>query len=879
MADEVKNCERRRSSLDCGEDCPFHRIGLPIMPLRYAVLKNDAIFPALDGDLDMPELRERPLGEGARYGVRLLRTGYLYVYDEARSELKGYYVNENATLYNFDLDKPVEDCDRAFTCASQDHEAKASLLTIPNARNATFVWLAFSDVQWTKDVCKAHKGRKGAEMRQRHMFKFDVQAWLSGKKHPQAKSIKTLKDTVADYVVHRKRELDPYGKQQLLGWSTVGYYNVKGWMGEPIEDAAEAFSPGNGLMLALPDGTGILQDIARLMRMRFDDFVSNKEDLRPLTVSKSIESISEIVMQSAESDFLRRRGQDATNYSVYGTTTPHTAVGPGGAGAEGLAVGQLLLDWLMPENREGRLAEADNYRHPTEEERRKVRWDAWSKYFDNYDENARRAWQSGFDDRLAKFDAGIIVPMAKAHVAWMTCENTLESFQCNYDVNNADSGEVYQTVLALCIDGTQDKRVCFQLYADWLQGNPEDTRNIVLRAMFHNQDFVVKKVVEAHEAAVDWKGIPWSNLHEAYKTGLKVLSEGQMDKTARLLEQIMGPLVHVLRLGVDSAVARRLAMYMGLLSRQDVAIVEVEGGRKSFRAALIREIMRQHGGRVDLRQMERAVAEELRRLEVRGEQIEGSDKKRWFMLVDRQAAASVPADMRAGDRARALAQTTMTIEQYEARELSRWRTTINTDVRLGVVGCVFQTVAVYKLWSDLESAMPHERSDASWKFVVGIASAGGSVADVLGAALKARAAGGMRLGVGVSLDATGSLLARWGSRVGVVTGVIMAVFDFKSATDQFVIEKNGLMGGLYVASGILSLIVISAFAMSATLVGLIAAVFLIIVAVLIEKFKGNKIDEWLKRCLWGKLQGQPGADYYYGVQQEMNSLRVALGGS
>jgi hypothetical protein len=137
----------------------------------------------------------------------------------------------------------------------------------------------------------------------------------------------------------------------------------------------------------------------------------------------------------------------------------------------------------------------------------------------------------------------------------------------------------------------------------------------------------------------------------------------------------------------------------------------------------------------------------------------------------------------------------------------------------------------------------------------------------------------MRLGIGVGLETTGSLLVRWGGRIGVVTGVIMAVFDFKSAADQFTIEKNGLMGGLYLASGILSLVVIGAFALSATVVGLIAAVLLIIVAILIEKFKGNKIDEWLKRCLWGKLQGQAGADYYYGVQQEMNSLRVALGGS
>ena len=339
MADDVKSCGKKRSSIDCEEDCPFHRIGLPIMPLRYAVLRNDDTSPALTGDMLMPELTERPLGDSARYGVRLLRPGYLYVYDEARSELKGYYVNENSTLYNFDLDKPVDACDRTFTC-TMDHQAKASLLTIPDARKATFVWLAFSDVQWTKDVCKAHKGRKGAEMRQRHMFKFDVQAWLGSGKHASAKSIKTLNDTAADYVMYRRKDLDLAQKKPLLGWSTVGIHDTQGWMGGMIQDAAEAFQPGKGLLLALPDSTGILQDIARLMRMRFDDFVSNPEDVRPLTVSKSIESLSEIIMQSAESDLLRQRGNDASNQAVYGTTTPNMGAGPGGSGAGGLAVAQ-----------------------------------------------------------------------------------------------------------------------------------------------------------------------------------------------------------------------------------------------------------------------------------------------------------------------------------------------------------------------------------------------------------------------------------------------------------------------------------------------------------------------------------------------------------
>ena len=879
MADDAKNCGKKRSSLDCGEDCPFHRIGLPIMPLRYAVLKNESAIPALDADLSIPQLNERPLGDSARYGVRLLRPGYLYVYDEARSELKGYYVNENATLYNFDLDKPVQDCDRAFTC-TMDHEAKASLLTIPNAKKATYVWLAYSDVQWTKDVCKAHKGKKGAEMRERHMFKFDVQAWLSNKKHPQAKSIKTLKDTAADYVVHRKRDLDPYGKQQLLGWSTIGYYDVKGWMGEMIENAAEAFSPGNGLMLALPDTTGIMQDLARLMRIRFDEFVSNVEDKRPLTISKSIESLREIVMQSAETDFLRKRSNDALNQGVFGTTSPSmaTAGDPSGMAGPGLAAGKFLADLFIPGHEEKNKAKAEELRYPTAKEKNQVRWDSWKKYLEKYDENARVEWQNGFDARMAKFDTDTIVPMAKAHVAWMKCESTISSFECNYDSRNVDSGEVFQTVFALCIDGTQDKHACFDLYVEWLQGDPVDTRNLLLRAMFHNQDLIAEKVLEAHEAAVDWKAIPWGNLHESYKSALNVLSKNQLDKGARLVEQIMGPITRVLKFGVDSGAARKLAMYLGILSQKSVTIVEVEGGKKAFRAALIRELLRQHGTNVEIRKMEQAVADELRRLEVKGETLEGTDKKKWFMLVDREAAANVPVDARSAERARALAQSTMTLEAYEAQEMSRWRTVINTDVRVGVVSGVFQAVTLYKLWSDMDSAMSHERSDASWKFVVGIAGTGGSLADTVGAVLKSRANLGMRLGAGAGLESTGLLLARFGSSAGVVAGVIMAVFDLKSGVEQVTIEKNGFMGGLYFASAGLSLFVIAAFMASWTVVGLVASAILILIAILIESFKDNKIQEWLKRCLWGVNQKKEGADVYHGVQEEVNNLRIAVGG-
>jgi hypothetical protein len=529
--------------------------------------------------------------------------------------------------------------------------------------------------------------------------------------------------------------------------------------------------------------------------------------------------------------------------------------------------------------REQRKADAERIRHPDESVRATARADAWNDYLKDYSETDRLTFQNGFNTRLSKFDTDTIVPLAKAHVAWMTSPEMVSGFEGNYDSADIHSGDVYLTVFTLCIDGVQDKKVCFDLLLSWLLSDANDTKNLILRAMFHNQDLIIKKVQDATATTVDWKGIPWFNLSAEYGIAMKNLEGGAANKTAQLIEQGLGPITRVMNAGVDSSVARRMAVMLGVVARSQVQIVEVTGSKKAFRTALIREVLRQHGGEVDQRKMEKAVADEFRRLEVAGEALDGTDKKKWFRLVDSEAAASVPKTGSSADRAAALAQTTMTIEQYEAKDLARWRSVISTDVRVGSVTCIFQAVALYKLWADLQSAMPHERGDASWKFVVGIASTGGAVAEVLGNAMKGQAALGMRLGAGVELAATGEFIARLGSRVGIVTGVILAFFDLKAGVHQFSVERNGLMGGLYVTSAGLSLAVLVAFALGATVVGLILSVALIVIAILIAVFQDNKVQEWLKRCKWGKFKDDYDEHPYQSLQEEMNMLNVALGGA
>ncbi|WP_454691361.1 T6SS effector BTH_I2691 family protein [Achromobacter aloeverae] len=861
----------------CGEDCPYHRVGLPIFPVRYAVLRNNTHSPPpLGGDLAHPALaeKERQLGSAARYGLRLLRPGYLYVYDEAREKLDGYFVNGDNTLYRFNPDKPLKDGENNFPCHSMEHQGMASMITIPDAKKATKVWLTLSDVQWTKDVCDKHRGAGGAAERRKHMVEFDVQAWLGAKKHPQAHAMTNTKDLVAEYFAQSRGDLDFPGLESQFDWTTVNWMSRQSWMYEMVEKASNWFSPGKGVMLALPDPTGIAQDIARLMRQSFDAFTNDPEDIRPLTVSKSIESLREIVADKAETDMLNEADRKAANIAAYGDDAP-VFMGPGGMGNTSL--GLMLADKVNPEMKKQRMARAEAARHPSDQARQTARGDSWKKYLDDYNETGRQNWQQAFDKKLKDFDIATIVPLATAHVAWMKSPEMVCNFQCNYDTADVDSGEVYLTVFTLCIDGVQNKKICFELLLDWLVGWETETSNLLLRAMFHNQDLIAKQVQDASQNTVDWKGMPWGNLNSIYSNALKRLGAGADDRTARLVSQVLAPISRILKEGVDNPLARRMAVRMGVISKSPVQIVEVVGSKKKFRAALIRETLRQHGGKVDQRKMEQAVADELRRLEVAGENVDGSDKKRWFRVVDSQAAAAVPKTGSDVDRAAALAQASMSIEQYEARELSRWRTVINTDVRIGTVSCVFQGVAMWKLWKDMQAGMDHEKGDASWKFVVGIASTGGSMAEVLGNAMAGRSALGMRLGSGLAVETSGKLLAEFGGRVGIVTGLIMAFFDLKSAKDQFTTERNGLMGGLYVASAALSIAVLWAFAAAATVVGIVLTVALVLVTILLAIFQDNKIQEWLKRCYWGKFQGRSGTDYYYTLQMEMANLNTALG--
>ena len=86
-------------------DCSFcGGGGLPILPVRYAVARSDDVSisaPELPADLEDDAVSQIALAGGQHYTLRLLREGFLYVFNAARGRWQGYYVTDEGFLSRY----------------------------------------------------------------------------------------------------------------------------------------------------------------------------------------------------------------------------------------------------------------------------------------------------------------------------------------------------------------------------------------------------------------------------------------------------------------------------------------------------------------------------------------------------------------------------------------------------------------------------------------------------------------------------------------------------------------------------------------------------------------------------------------------------------
>lgn len=809
--------------------CEFcDKRGLPVLPVRYATAPKAAGAP-ITRALDADGKEIIGLGSYAHYTRRLLRNGYLYVYDEARKRWEGYFITDSAHFMRFHVGKPVppvytadkKPCDRA------GHQEVAGMITIPDPKNATQVWFGFSDVEWTAAVLKKHQD---AAYRKKHMQVLDVKKALAHGKQPNVHPIKELGSKVAEYACDPAKALATSGFKGALF-----PFNARKSQLEETLAAANALRKDAGIILSLHDPVGVAVELSTAMSQRYDQFKQQSRFHHPLAVSDTIAALRKTIAHQAELwevDETRHRAKHML---------------PGNAGL------------FFPTEFDGLEEETP---HVTAAQLKAVADNSWKKYLKKYDEPKRIAFQKDFETKLQAFDKAHIIPLAQAHAAWMKSLHMAAYFECNYDPADADSGAAYTTTLTLCIGATQDKTACFDVYADWLMGDITDKTNLLLRGLVLNQDEVANIIASGSANVTNPKLLPWEAMIGNVGKMVGHVIEGKPDLLGKLIMATLGAIGQLAKRFAPSGSLPHALVAAGVISKTPIVRLEFTGNLKGFQEYLIQELMREQvrlGGKMKTSYgMKAAIKREIRLHEIKGGKLDGTRSKYFLVAVDLDVIKGVPKNARQLAQSAVLAKAIANINDLEALELGRWRaavahgTTVSKTAApfaFAGLGAVLQIVALTALSEEVDKATQKKEgvAEAQWRMGAGVAALVGTAADTLGTALGKMPEHRLKYGAGVARIAS-KILTFVGKGLGVAGALIVAVFDLGKMVETFNKDQKGLAAA-YFTSAILgvggTVLMFMSFG-SATGIGLLLVLLAIGLSFAIDYIRDNPIQEWLE---------------------------------
>lgn len=573
----MSNCNGNPEN--CGKCKP--RTGLPIFLTRYAVapkafdlgaktdVAEDAKAPvvSIDNVSKYPSLID--IADHAYYTQRILRSGYIYMYDEARNTWKAYYINSDGCLTQFPFPKAdwnkaaATDADEGPPCRAANYGV-ASAIYVDDPENATNVWIAYSGVEWTKKVFTSHKLSleidNGVNYAENHMRKFDVKKWISSREHDHVMKITELEETVADYKKDVNRSAFNYASLSLsiafvvLNQNTfkegtppppedlsISYYNKlednqrsevhayiarnsKNMISSPFKDSAymikdtfERINPGMGAIIALDDPVGIATELVALIGHRERLFQGKLEYRRKLAAAARIASLQSRIYAAAESKAVKNNHAAANLYIRNVAREKYPSRYP--------TILRDIRDQKEPASKYFNKKELEEFSAKfcvSEELFKKQQEKEWEKFRNAYSQTKVKEFEDEYNAKYGDYRDNSILPLAQAHAGWMQSFEMNAYFMCNYDSENVTNGGVYAAEVFSCIDSTQTLQPCNELYAKWLSTPASTPGNLLMKAVCLNmKEWVEKDLVSNAEKITEIinkaKSAPMPNEDDALK--------------------------------------------------------------------------------------------------------------------------------------------------------------------------------------------------------------------------------------------------------------------------------------------------------------------------------------------------------------------------
>ncbi|MEK9497362.1 T6SS effector BTH_I2691 family protein, partial [Photorhabdus sp. P32] len=466
------------------------RKGLPVLLVRPAIKAQGDGVPDLPASIPMPVERKGETG----YTTRLLREGFVYIWDELVNGWINYYVTDDGYYYPLPENGKVPPrlaSGEMKPCIDEPNElARASLVTLPvlpkGVANKAF-WFAWSAVEWTDAVRKKHED---PAYRARYMQRFDMETWLNSGEGENALPFSSLADSVAEYHtrIDTNRRIVDYTRSHWNGKSPFDKNDL--WWAE------RELMPDKGVILYLPDPVAVVQDITALANYRLKtQFHDNPHYIRGIGLSASLSTLKEAVCRQFERDQLTK-DETEENEVRYG-------------GFDG--------EYYIP----GSERRADTTHYLNDMALKPLVQKYWADYEKYIDRDKEKAFMDRFTTDLTRYDNTIISPMTEMYLDWMKSQILLDYFDHNFDSTDDYSGALFVQSVHDCVAGMQDKLGASRYFQEQMMSVAITPDNLLLRALVMNSDKRIERTHGVLKTGGDYGSLAWDKIPD----GLKDIAE------------------------------------------------------------------------------------------------------------------------------------------------------------------------------------------------------------------------------------------------------------------------------------------------------------------------------------------------------------------
>ncbi|EPL9572486.1 T6SS effector BTH_I2691 family protein [Providencia rettgeri] len=871
------------SQMNKRQGCKFcTRTGLPILPVRPAIMSQHDILPLLPDNIHVPVPAQ---GETA-YTLRLMRSGYLNIWDEFGKAWINYFVTEGGFYYPLPENGDVPDdvaSGKIKPCIDQPAElAKASLVTLPmmpqGMKNGLF-WFAWSEVKWTPAVRKQFEQQTH---REQYMQPFDMDTWLNSQQASQSLPLEQLENTVAEYHQHAR-------KSQMRGWSTTllsravdGLITLSYQLasrltptasGQQIETTANQELHPNGAMIVLQDPTGILKDLSTLIEFELNKNVYKRPDIeRQVMLLSAISSVKNSIRDQFQENYITTLLREA------GFIKSIDAYPEGDITVE---LEEDELDTPFIQNRRAMIM-AKTQAH-------------WAEYEQYYNTMAYDAFNLRFQGILEEYNTRVVSPRTQLYLDWFQSPTLMHYFQQHFDTQDLLSGIAYTAVTGYCIIKMSDKKGSLDYFSGSLLKSLSDPTNILGRALVFNQDALIKKMEEATQSSVDMMSLNWAGLADAFAE----LIEPHQITSQNIMAVYLGNIASAIMQSVDKAIISE-KMYgfvaaLGAFSNKAIIPVRKAGTYRHFVKDVVNTLVRLSDHNHDLNENEirKHVYNKLKRLKVAGLPMEQNRIVKYWIDIDTSELDRIKL-LPAKEQEKALSQLLQLHSETESASIARMRASMTSGkgksgivIGAGVVSGILQSIALfYSADLDDKKTLPEEVFEAHSRFYAGVAGVVSASFGLVEEGMK-RFATFEKLAKKVlfrNSTVFKSLFIGIGKGAGIGAGVVSIAFDIYHSNDE--LNKNNY--GLFIAyslsgaSGIwLTVIIFSKMLAAFAVLTLLAVLIMIGAAIYIAIEGQNKIQKWLEQCLWRKvpvhLPQSEWPEIYPTMDMELDAFQRAIG--